>query len=293
MSMPTPTRMGTTGIRTRGWFPGHIHIFTPMSKKSIPISTCPILITVIPTRPTPPGTGNPVQKKLIQVLTGWLILSLVYFAFYMALKEFHWQFVYYYIWLIGFGLPLYLFREKVTELIRGWGANRHLKFFLLGYGMVLLEEIFAALMNHLSEGFQPLLFLQRIGQFWFFNLLAFTGLIVAVWFLFTRFQYSFTEMFFLAGLTGLISERTIFLMPTNWAAFIVFAPIVTYTYGLILSPALMSVDIPSRRKIHFLLRMILVFILWYSLAQFPVLLLSVLRGQFPTLFPPCQFIPCG
>jgi hypothetical protein len=234
-----------------------------------------------------------VKKKLIQVLIGWLILSLVYFAAYMALKEFHWQFVYYYLWLIGFGLPLYIFREQIGRLLQRWKVNRHLKFFLLGYGMVLLEEIFAALMNHLSEGFNLLLFLQRIGQFWFFNVLAFTGLIIAAWFLYTRFQYSFTEMFFLAGLTGLISERTITLLPGNWPVFIVFAPMNIFTYGLILSPALMSVEPRPRRKVHFLFRIVLVFVLWYSLSQLPVLLLTVLRSHFPAFFPPCIFIPCN
>ena len=40
-----------------------------------------------------------------------------------------------------------------------------MKFALLGYAMVLLKEVFAALVNNLAEGFTLTLYLRRIGQF--------------------------------------------------------------------------------------------------------------------------------
>jgi hypothetical protein len=233
-------------------------------------------------------------KKFIKIfLVVWLIINLVYFAVYMAFVEFQWQFIYYYVWLIVFGFPLWLYRDKASVIIKSWKVNRHLKFFLLAYAMVLLEEIFAAFLNHMSEGFNIWIFFQRVGQFWFFNILAFTGLIFAVWFLYNRFEYSFAEMFCLAGLTGLYSERIIFYIPAELQVFVVFAPIMLFTYGLILSPALISIDIPHRRKLHFFLRLTLMLLAWYLFSQPPVFLLSILRSNYPFLFPPCQFIPCG
>ncbi len=233
------------------------------------------------------------EKYIRGFLITWLVLSMVYFAIYLALVQFQWQFLYYYVWLIVFGLPLFFFREKVTTLLKGWKINQHVKFFLLGYGMVLLEEIFAALFNNLGEGFNTWLYLQRIGQFWLFNIFAFTGLIFAAWFLFNRIQYSFGEMFCLAGLTGLYAERVIFLLPAQPQVFVVFAPIMLFTYGLILSPALMSVETQPRRTFPFLLRIALMLLAWYLFSQPPVALLMVLRNAYPFLFPPCQFIPCG
>jgi len=222
----------------------------------------------------------------------WLIISMVYFAIYMAFVEFQWQFIYYYVWLIVFGLPLWFFRDKASATVKNWKLNRHIKFFLLAYGVVLLEEIFAALLNNMSEGFSVWLFFQRVGQFWFFNILAFTGLIFAVWFLYNRFEYSFAEMFSLVGLTGVYSERIIFYIPAEWQVFIVFAPIVVFTYGLILSPAMLSVEVGSRKRLNLLLRFTLMLGAWYLFSQVPVFLLSILRGNYPFLFPPCQFIPC-
>lgn len=233
------------------------------------------------------------EKRIGKFLAAWLGLSLVYFAIFLTFGEFQWQFVYYYVWLLVFGLPLWIFREPVRRWLVHWPAPGVFKFLSLAYGMVLLEEIFAALFNHLSEGFNLWLYLQRIGQFWLFNIFAFTGLIFAVWYLFNRFDYSFGEMFGLAGLTGLYSERIIFLLPAQWPVFIVFAPIMLFTYGLILSPALLSVAEKPRRKLPFLLRLMALFVVWYLFSQLPVLLLTVLRTNYPLLFPPCQFISCG
>ena len=65
--------------------------------------------------------------------------------------------------------------------------------------MVLFEEIYAAFANHLNEGFSLPVFGVRVLQFWAFNIIAFSGLILAFYILFSRIRYSFKEMFFLSG----------------------------------------------------------------------------------------------
>lgn len=230
----------------------------------------------------------------IGILATWLILSMMYFAFYLTVIKFEWRFVYYYIWLIVFGLPLWFFRKQVALVLQNWQAPDWLQFFLLAYGMVLLEEIFAALVNNLSEGFNVWLYLKRIGQFWAFNVLAFTGLITATWLLFRYIQYTQWDMLFLVGLTGLYSERIILLLPYQLQTFIVFAPLTFFTYALILYPALMNrKEGKLKRTLLLPLRYALFIVTWYVFSQPSVWLLMTLRSAFPLLFPPCNFIACG
>jgi len=104
---------------------------------------------------------------------------------YLAAIEFIPQFLYPFLWLGLVGLPVWRWRWPLARRLQGWRLPGFLKFMLLGYMMVLLEEVFAALVNHLAEGFSWPLFLQRIGQFWAFNLLGFTGYFVG-WYLLAR-----------------------------------------------------------------------------------------------------------
>jgi hypothetical protein len=158
--------------------------------------------------------------------------------------------------------------------------------------MVLFEETFSAFFNHLSEGFNFLIFIQRIGQFWAFNILAFTGLILATWLLYSRVQFTQWEMFCLIGFTGLFSERIIYLLPKESLGFLTFAPTIFIFYGFILSPALMSMKLPQRRVLHPVLKYALMLLAWTLLSQPPGWLLASLRIAFPVLFPSCNFIPC-
>jgi hypothetical protein len=232
--------------------------------------------------------------KIVSIsLLIWLLLSLIFLA-YILTVEFTWQFIYPYIFMV-FGLWLWCFRNRIIAILQNWRIVAWRKFFLLAYGMVLFEEVFAALLNHLSEGFNFWVYLQRIAQFWAFNVLAFTGLIFATWFLFTKIQYSLKEMLFLIGLTGLYSERIIFLVQTEFLAFIIFAPIILFTYGFILSPALMSININmcQRRTLPIFLRYALMIFTWFLFSIPPFWLLGILRLNYSFLFPSCQFIPCN
>ena len=135
------------------------------------------------------------NKNINRGMLTWLLGCLVFWAWYLSFREFAYQTLYFYVWLIVFGLPLWLCRQKIRRLLQDWKLKGRPKFLLLGYGTVLLEEIFAALFNHLSEGFGFLLYLQRIGQFWALNVFAFTGFVVGWWALVSRLKYSDAEVF--------------------------------------------------------------------------------------------------
>ena len=221
----------------------------------------------------------------------WLVICIVFWTWYLAFHEFTYQTLYFYVWLIGFGLPVWFYRRKLRSILQKWQISGRTKFLLLGYGMVLLEEIFAALFNHLSEGFSILLYVQRIGQFWALNILAFTGFVVGWWVLISWLKYSDSEVFYLAGIFGLYSERIYLHLFSNIMAVLLFAPLVIFTYGLIITPALLSVKHPGKRQMHPVLKYPLSLVMIFIFSIMPVLLLVVLRTHYPWAFPPAEFVP--
>jgi hypothetical protein len=231
-------------------------------------------------------------RALMRVAVAWLIVALIFWGWYLAAVAFVPQFLYPYLWLGLVGLPVWRWRRPLARLLQSWRFPGFVKFLALGYLMALIEEVFAALVNHLSEGFSWPLFLQRIGQFWAFNLLAFTGFF-AGWYLLARFVgYSRVEMFFLGGCFGLYSERVIYLLPTGQILqFVLFAPLMIFTYGLILTPATLSLRELRRPRLIWLLRYPLAFLVPFLCSIPPMGLLMALRAHFPDWFPPRKFIP--
>ncbi len=238
-------------------------------------------------------------RVALAVAVGWLLLALAFWALLLGNQAesgqaLDYQFFYYYLMFGLVGLPLWFARRRVAAALQAWRVAGFAKFLLLGYGMVLLEETFAALVNHLTEGFAPGLLLLRIGQFWALNVLAFTGLIVGGDVLVRLFPFGRREAFFLVGVFGLYAERTLTLLPGNVLAFFLFAPLNLFVYGLILSPALLSVPAPSvpARRWSWLVRYPVALALPLLLSIPPVLLLTALRARFPEAFPPCGMISC-
>lgn len=231
------------------------------------------------------------NKNLNHGMLVWLLVCFVFWAWYLVFREFAYQTFYFYVWLIVFGLPVWFCRRRIRDLLLKWKMKGLTKFLLLGYGMVLLEEIFAALFNHLSEGFSLLLYLQRIGQFWALNILAFTGFVVGWWVLTSRLKYSDSEVFYLAGVFGLYSERVYAHLISNILAVLLFAPLVIFTYGLIITPALLSVEQPGTKHMHPALKYPLSLAVVFIISIPPVLLLSILRTHYPWAFPPPEFVP--
>ncbi len=233
------------------------------------------------------------RRILVRVTLVWLAVALLFWIFFLVTQPFQPQLLYAYLWLGLVGVPVWLGRKRLERALARWRLPGFPKFLLLGYMMVLAEEILAALVNNLSEGFSPGLYIQRIGQFWALNLFAFTGLIVG-WYLLLRWiGYSRTEMFYLAGCFGLFSERTITVLPTNPLAFVFFAPLIIFTYGLILTPAMLSVPANERPRgcLSALWRYPLAFVLPFLCSVPPLGVLTLLRDHFPDVFPPRKFVP--
>ena len=228
-------------------------------------------------------------KKL---MTSWLILGLIFVVVYNLFIKFEYTMIYFMVVIGIFGLPLHIFKLPLTIRLQNWSAPAILKFLALGYGAVLTEEIFAALTNHLSEGFNTALYFQRILQFWAFNIFAFSGLIFGWYVLTKKIQYSKTEIFFLTGLFGLWTERIFPVALTNPVAFFFWAPLVIFVYGIIITPAMFSLKPqPTTKTIHPILKYILAYAVILLFSLLPVMFLWFLRLRYPWAFPPAEFIP--
>lgn len=220
-----------------------------------------------------------------------LIVSLVFWAFFMLLVDFIEQFLYFYIWLIGVGVPVWHYRKQLREQLQKWSAYPMIKFIFLGYIMVLLEEIFAALLNNISEGFSLNLWFIRILQFWAFNILAFSGFIFGWYYLTKKYFYTTTEAFFVSGIWGIYSEGIYTQIFINPLAFIFTAVPMIYAYGLILYPSLLSIKRHESKKPNLIIKYILTYVIIFLFSLIPLVLLLRLRSTFPFLFPPPKFIP--
>jgi hypothetical protein len=98
------------------------------------------------------------------------------------------------------------------------------------------------------------------------------------------------ERFYLAGLFGLFSEHTYAVLPANPLAFVLFAPLVIFIYGLILSPALLSMPHPPRYHPSWLIRYPLAFLTPFVCSLPPLFVLNALRARYPDWFPPRRFV---
>ena len=220
----------------------------------------------------------------------WLVVSFIFWIFYIFAIEFSYQILYYF-FIIIVGLPVWIYREKIKKKLVGWEMNRLGKFLILGYGVVLFEEIFAALFNHLSEGFNFMLYLERVGQFWMFNIFAFTGFYFAWYFLLNRYKYSYTEVFFIAGSFGLFSEGVIFAIFSNPIGFIFMTPLVIFVYGLMIPLPMLSIGLKGKKELRSWMKYVLSLLVIFLFSVIPIAILVMLRANFPGFFPPVEFIP--
>jgi hypothetical protein len=225
-----------------------------------------------------------------KILLTWLVLSLIFWLFYFSVIEVSYNLLYYF-FIIFVGIPVWKYRNKIKDNLFNWKLNKFAKFFILGYGAVLFEEIFAALTNHLSEGFNFELYLQRIGQFWLFNILAFTGFYFAWYFLLRRYKYTHGEVFILSGVFGLFSEGVLFAVFSNPVAVFFMAPMVVVVYGLMITPSLWSIGLIGKKEISSIIKYPLSLLVIFLFSIIPLLILQALRIRYPWLFPPVEFIP--
>jgi hypothetical protein len=228
--------------------------------------------------------------RLNRLVLVWAIIGLVFWGWYNTSVAFMPQFLYFYIWTAGVGTLVWLSRDGLEKRVKGIRLGEKKRFVLLGYAMVLAEEIVAAFVNNLSEGFTPQLFAIRVLQFWAFNLLAFTGWILTWMWMSRSLGFSMRERFYLSGLFGLYAEKTIYYLFSNPLAFFFTAPLELLTYGLILTPAQLSVTSYGGMKSLRLVRYIVALALPILVSVPFVLVLTILRSHFPWAFPPLNFI---
>jgi hypothetical protein len=233
------------------------------------------------------------MRKFDAGLVVWAFVSVAFWIAYSfatgALNPFA---VYYPLWLGVAGTLVWRHRQQVEERLRGWTAPPLAKFLILGFGAVITEEIIAALANHVPEGFSPFIFAARIGQFWDLNLFTFFGFIVGWYGLTSLLSFSKREVFYLAGIWGLYAEKVIFAIPSNPLFFVFdFAPDIL-TYGLIITPALLSQEPRAgRRRLHPIVKYPIAYVVIFLCSVPAIGALWLLRRSFPAFFPPESMVP--
>lgn len=188
------------------------------------------------------------------------------------------------------GAVLWFRWDWMQRLLREWPGRPFIKFVLIGYVTVLYEEVIAAFVNHLAEGFSIMLYLLRIGQFWALNIFAFTGFIIGWYFLLRRYQYTYREVFYLAGLWGLYAEGIFRHLASPLGMVMLIGPTIVI-YGIIAMPMALSLPPGNGRQLASYKRYPLTFAVIFACSLLPVLVLSALRTQFPEAFPPTSMIP--
>jgi len=228
--------------------------------------------------------------RLNKVVLVWTVVSLAFWAWYIASVSYTPQLLYFFIWTARVGSLVWLGRDRLEKAVRASSSAKRPGSCSLVMRWCWLRRSSPAFVNNLSEEFTPQLFAVRILQFWAFNIFAFTGLILAWAWMSRWLMFSRRERFYLSGLFGLYAEKTIFVLFSNPLAFLFFAPLEMITYGLILTPAQLSVPVhgslSSLRLPRYAVSLLLPF-----LVSIPfIALLMVLRAHFPWAFPPTKFI---
>jgi len=223
-----------------------------------------------------------------KILFAWLLFALVFWAAYFVTQPATRSYtsLYYYVWLLLFGIPTWYYRNRIAFLLKQWSSGPFFKFVSLGLMMVAIEEVLAALFNHLDEGFYLATYLARVGQFELFNLWAFTGLFGGAYLVIRKVRFSHTELFYLFGTAGLGTEGIIALLFGDQIMFLLTAPIVIFTYGLVAGPAILSLPDLPRRDLHPALRHGIFLASSLILFAICVAVLMMIARHYPWLIPP-------
>jgi len=219
-------------------------------------------------------------------MVGWALAGCLFWLVYILAVEIEFTVLYYYFILFAVGLPLYFNRVKISSRLRAWKLGGFWKFMILGYGTVLFEETFAALFNHLNEGFEVGIFVTRIGQFWLLNLFAFTGFYLAFYFMIKRYKFSHTEIFFLAGPLGIFLERIF----TNPMLLLTLGPIMIFVYGFMISLPMLSMDVNRGKVVNRWWKYFIVYVAIILASIIPGAIMGYLREINPLWFPPADMV---
>lgn len=199
----------------------------------------------------------------------------------------------YYLVFVGLGGFLFIQNsEKIKELLQRSAIPRLALFAIVGYLMVLFEESIVGAVHAITEGLTLSSLIERVGEFWLFNIFAFTGFIFAWYVASRRFPYTRGEIFLLSGVWGLYAEHIFTQFASSPAMAILLILPTMCSYALISAPMLLIFEGRHRSKGGRLRRYAFVVILMLALSLPPIALLKDLRNRFPHAFPPCQYIAC-
>ncbi len=233
------------------------------------------------------------SAKLKYFIIIWTIVSISFWWIYSIFVEYIALGLYMPLFFGLIAVPEYFKKDSIEKRVKNWKLKPLLKFMILGYFMVLLEEVIAWIVNHLlevnqfSEKFSLVMMITRILQYQFFNLFAFTGLIFGIYISIKIFNYSRKEMLFVAWLWWLYVEKVVSQVVIN-PAYVILTIIPTILiYAAIIYPSLLSIDFPKQKsKLNNILKYILTLIIIYISCVIPMLIVSIVRTNYPFLFPP-------
>ena len=224
-----------------------------------------------------------------KVVITWICISFMFWIVYSILIDIFYPMFYFFIWILVFGVPLLKYKEKLRVILQNWQLNSFVKFLILGYGTIMLKDLVKAFFITVSEGFEINLFFTRVTQLWTLNTMALTGFILGWYFLITRIFFSDYEVFYVAGIFGLFSEDVIFSLITNPIGFIFLAPLEICAYGLLITPAALSVKNRGNRTIISLLKYVVAILIIIAFSFIPVSIVAIIKIYFPELIPPNLF----
>lgn len=232
---------------------------------------------------------NNIETDVEKVIVASLGVSLLFWLYYLLAISWNPKILYFFLWFVLGGVPTYYFRENIKQWVNSSKINIVLRFFFAGYIMVLLEEILAALVNNLYEGFTPSVFTERILQFWAFNIFAFSGLFVAWFFLRRHFLYNNKEVFYITGIFGIYVELLSKGIGDVFSLALLAIPMI-FVYGLIVTP-MMLVAMPGEKRITNRVARYILPLMFIFICSIPfIFTLSKLRCAHPDAFPPREFI---
>ena len=234
--------------------------------------------------------SNHVFPQLIAIP---LMISVLLLNLFSIFVTHNFTFLYYVIWLGVFGFLFLKYQGIIGDFLVRIHIPHFLKFVILGYGSVFLEEVIVALVHALTEGFSLSRFFELVSQFYIFNFIAFTGFILCWYFLIKYIRYSKIDLFLIVGMWGLFSEHVFGFIFSNFVMGMLLVLPTMSTYNLIIAPALLGAAKNSAKEISVWKRYVYSFLILFISSIPFIVLLVLLRSHFPAVFPSCEYIPCG
>jgi len=195
----------------------------------------------------------------------------------------------YYAVMIAIGVAL--LRPGLGERLQRWPVPVWLRYGLLAYGAVVVEESLVGSLFALAEGADVGEWPIRMGQFILFNVIAFSGAIWGLGFAYGRWPGLRRWHFWLAGIWGLFAERTLFLIVQNPIAGLILVAPNMVVYAIILAPAMLSLPERAATPVR-LWSLPAAWGIMLVLSIGPALGLTALRAAYPSAFPACEYIEC-